>query len=508
MSSRQQVYLVALLLIAIGIGFTVYKMVALGFPLLPGESKEVWTLESKITFEPSDGPVEVSLALPDPHNNWVVLDEYFASSGFGFSLIEEGDQTRAVWSRRKVVRPPSLYYKLQVYKGKNRPDEAPPTQALEKPVLDPGYKDAAERLVESLREQSADPVSFTRLLLQQLHKDEDSFLQDAAFLLGEQSRSSTRVAMDVLALAEIHARIVRGIYLEHGRRRQRTSTLIEIYDGKLWVQFNPKNGKQGLPENFYMWQRGGVSMLDVVGGKNSRVEFAIMKNTLPTRSIVMMENRDERAALIDFSIYALPVEQQGVFKQLLLVPIGALVVVFLRVIIGIPTSGTFMPILIALAFIQTTLLTGLVIFLLVVGIGLWIRFYLSYLNLLLVARVSAVVIVVVAIMAAFSVFSYKLGLDQAMMVTFFPTIILAWTIERMSILWEEDGAHEVLIQGGGSLLVSVACYLVMVMPVVAHLTFNFPELLLVVLGVILILGQYSGYRLTELYRFRHMRDTG
>ena len=508
MSSRTQVYLVALLLVAVGIGFTVYKMVALGFPLLPGESKEVWTLESKITFEPTGGPVEVSLALPDPHNHWVVLDEYFASSGFGFSLVEDGDQTRAVWSRREVARPPSLYYKLQVYKGKVQPDETVPYEPIEKPVLDTGYKEAVEQLVSSIEAQSADPVSFTRLLLQHLQQDEESFLQDAAFLLGEQSRSPTQIAMDVLAFAEIHSRIVRGIYLEHGRRRQRTSTWIEVFDGKRWVQFDPGTGRQGLPENFYMWQRGGVSLLDVIGGKKSRVEFAIMKNTLPTRSIVMMENRDERAALIDFSIYALPVEQQGVFKQLLLVPIGALVVVFLRVVVGIPTSGTFMPILIALAFIQTTLLTGLVIFLLVVGVGLWIRFYLSYLNLLLVARVSAVVIVVVAIMAAFSVFSYKLGLDQALTVTFFPTIILAWTIERMSILWEEEGAHEVAMQGGGSLLVAVVTYLVMTMPIVAHLTFNFPELLLVVLGLILVIGQYSGYRVTELYRFRHMRDAG
>ena len=31
-------------------------------------------------------------------------------------------------------------------------------------------------------------------------------------------------------------------------------------------------------------------------------------------------------------------------------------------------------------------------------------------------------------------------------------IILAWTIERMSVLWDEEGAHEVLIQGAGSLL--------------------------------------------------------
>jgi hypothetical protein len=37
---------------------------------------------------------------------------------------------------------------------------------------------------------------------------------------------------------------------------------------------------------------------------------------------------------------------------------------------------------------------------------------------------------------------------------------------------------------------------------VAHLVFVFPELLLMVLAVTLLLGRYSGYRLFELFRFR------
>ncbi|HAD10693.1 MAG TPA: hypothetical protein DCF62_14535, partial [Porticoccaceae bacterium] len=83
-------------------------------------------------------------------------------------------------------------------------------------------------------------------------------------------------------------------------------------------------------------------------------------------------------------------------------------------------------------------------------------------------------------------------------------VILAWTIERMSIIWEEDGPREVLIQGSGSLLVSIAAYQAMTNSLVEHLTFNFPELLLGVLGVILLLGQYTGFRLLEFYRFRHL----
>ena len=42
--------------------------------------------------------------------------------------------------------------------------------------------------------------------------------------------------------------------------------------------------------------------------------------------------------------------------------------------------------------------------------------------------------------------------------------------------------------------------------VVEYLTFNFPELLFVNLACILLLGQYTGYRLTELRRFQPITD--
>ena len=85
-------------------------------------------------------------------------------------------------------------------------------------------------------------------------------------------------------------------------------------------------------------------------------------------------------------------------------------------------------------------------------------------------------------------------------------IILAWTIERMSILWEEDGPKEVIIQGGGSLIVAVLAYFAMKNSTIAYITFNFPESLLIILALIILIGRYSGYRLSELYRFASMAD--
>ena len=193
------------------------------------------------------------------------------------------------------------------------------------------------------------------------------------------------------------------------------------------------------------------------------------------------------------------------FRMLLLLPLGAMVVAFMRIVIGIRTSGTFMPVLIAVAFLQTSLLPGLVTFISVVTIGLLLRGYLSSLNLLLVSRISTLIILVIFMSTAISIVGYQMGFNTGMTVTFFPMVIIAWTIERMSILWEEEGAREVLVQGSGSLFVAICAYLVMSLPLAGHLTFNFPELHLVILGLILLMGQYTGYKLSELRRFTPMK---
>jgi hypothetical protein len=187
--------------------------------------------------------------------------------------------------------------------------------------------------------------------------------------------------------------------------------------------------------------------------------------------------------------------------------VGALLVIFIRVVVGVRTAGTFMPVLLAIAFIQTSLLNGVAIFLLILAIGLWVRSYLSKLDLLLVSRIAAVVVIVVILMSAISVVSYRLGIEQALTVTFFPMVIIAWTIEHMSILWEDDGPVEVVVQTVGSLAVAIICYLAMTNHYIEHWMFNFPEFLLVLLGLIVMLGHYTGYRLSELIRFRHMASS-
>jgi hypothetical protein len=313
------------------------------------------------------------------------------------------------------------------------------------------------------------------------------------------------LARDVILHAKIPARVARGVYLAKKQiKKKKIRSFLEVYDGKEWLLIDPKEITLKDPNNFVLWEKGNESILEVKGGSNSKVRYSTVSTKILANKAAIAAGDKKDALLIDFSIYSLPIADQNTFKLLLLIPFGALVVVILRNLVGIQTSGTFMPILIALTFLQTSLFTGLFLFLVVVSVGLMLRSYLSRLNLLLVPRISAVLVFVIVIYLAISVVSYKMGSDFGLNVTFFPMIIISWTIERMSILWEEEGPHEVFIQGGGSLFTASLVYLLMMNRYIGHLTYSFPELLLVVLGIILMIGSYTGYRLSELRRFEPM----
>lgn len=500
--SRVPFYLLVGILLLTGIVATVYRHVAFDVPWTPGEQRQVWEVEAQVNFIADDGPVKVNLALPTHQEGFRVLTENTASSGYGLSFLEDERGRRAQWSIRDAAGSQQLYYSVQLLVA---PDAAAP--AVEPPALpqdiawERPYDTAADGVITRAHQQSADAFTFARELIKDFSGDRQG--ENARLLLTQFDR--TPLLVRLLNQAGIAAREVNGLLLEDGRRRQSLNAWLQVFDEDGdWVIINPANGEQGRPDNLLLWEASDQAVLEVQGGRDSRVTFTMLQHNEP--AAVAVRNQLASDTLLNFSIHSLPLEEQSLFRTILLIPIGALVVVLLRVLVGIKTSGTFMPVLIALAFIQTSLFTGLVGFLLVVAVGLVIRSYLSHLNLLLVARVSAVIITVIAIISVFSVVAYRMGLNAGLTITFFPMIILSWTIERMSILWEEEGPKEVLIQGGGSMLTAVLAYLAMNNPWIRHLTFNFLGVQMILMAFILLLGNYTGYRLLELRRFKPVTE--
>jgi hypothetical protein len=218
---------------------------------------------------------------------------------------------------------------------------------------------------------------------------------------------------------------------------------------------------------------------------------------------VMRSNR-----LLDrWSLFRLPEEFQRTFRILILVPIGALMICILRNMVGFPTFGIFMPVLMALAFRNTGLLYGLGIFAGVVLIGYVVRRWINKLRLLLVPRLSVILTLVIVFFTIFALIGNKLGLRELMAVGLLPFVILTMTIERFFVITEEAGARQGLWTAGGSAAVATITYEIIQFEPLQLTFFVYPELLFAVAAVQVLLGRYTGYRLSEFIRFRRLKAT-
>lgn len=500
MVSRGVFYVVTAVLFITGILLMAYQHITFEIPFLPGVQRTVWQVEAKVEFEPlGNTPATVDLVIPDEQPGFFQLSQTTASIGYGSTYIKKDNGSYIEWTKRNPVGLQTLYYRGEFLSDQNAETSSMVVPSIPEVVIPEPYATAVGELASMARERSSNPFSFTVQVISELERQEEM----RTLLLQHFNRAE--LILNILHYAKVPARIVHVLDLEDGRRNRTLVERIAVFEGTHYEIFDPRTGTSGIRDNQLIWNSNGGSLLDVQGGQNAHLSFSIIKNSVPVAKAGVLKVMTEKAQgndVVSLSIESLPLEEQSLFKGILLLPIGVLIVVFLRVIIGIKTSGTFMPVLIAMAFLQTSLAVGLIGFISIVCIGLIVRSWLSHLNLLLVARISAVIIVVIAIIGVISLITYKIGLTEGIKVTFFPMIILSWTIERMSILWEEEGYKEVLKQGGGSLFVAVCAFIAMDSLIIQHLTFNFLGLQLVILAFVLIMGNYTGFRLSELKRFK------
>jgi len=499
----RQAYWLALALTLVALMIFSYKLVVLKLPVKPDTTIDVWDVEIQVTFTAQKRPVKVGMYLPQTRGHFDIIDEHFISGEYGLAIQQFVTNRKATWSVRYASGKQYLLYKATV-----RPtlQDIAPLAGKEPKVreveMSMARRVAATHIFNSVRKHSADDETLVGQLLTELANNQrDENIQ----LLIENDKTPLNratLAADILAVGGIPAHVVHGFDLKPLVRRAERVHWLEVYYKGRWHEFNVADGSQRIPDHYLAWWRDDKPLVSLDGGQNLNTKVSISINPQLALQQHLYIGQQGQARLIEYSLLSLPIETQALYHIILMVPIGVIFLVLMRNMVGVKTFGTFMPILIALAFRETQLVWGLGLFIIVVGLGLVFRFYFDQLKLLLVPRLAAVLIVVIMLMGAISILSYKLGLPRGLSIALFPMVILTMTIERMSIVWEERGPAEALQQGFGSLFVAAIAYLLMSFELLRHFIFVFPEMLLVLLALTILLGRYSGYRLSELIRFK------
>ncbi len=499
-SNTRHIYGLILSLLLLGTGIFLYRHLVLDVPLTDTETVNSWMVESNLRFV-ADGkaPIKASFNIPYLPPHFAILDEYFVSRSYGVTTNLNGYNRETIWSIRRAHGAQSLYYRAIFRQTETDESALPKPSVIKMQTLVESQRSAVETIISQVRSTSADIQTFAQSTIKELNKKDGN----AKLLIGNEFSDEHIVDAAILILnqSKISALPIKGIYLNQQSKAE-LKPFLAVFNGKKWIYINPKTGSAGLPKEFLIWQYGNEPLFDVSGGSKAQFSLTVSPTPINALSVAKSRGLEADSQLLRFSLLQLPVNVQTTYKILLTVPIGAFIILLLRNFVGIKTFGTFMPVLIALAFRETHVIWGISLFVIIVSFGLLARFYLDQLKLLLVPRLVAILTVVILLMIFISVISQSLGLDSGLSVALFPMVILTMTIERMCITWDERGASEALKSGVGSLVAAVISYWAMSIEELQYLVFAFPELLLILLAIILWFGQYRGYRLFELKRFK------
>ena len=126
------------------------------------------------------------------------------------------------------------------------------------------------------------------------------------------------------------------------------------------------------------------------------------------------------------------------------------------------------------------------------------------LRLLMVARLgfmlTLVVVFLVMTVSCLDYFRLTPSADAVLL----PIVILTLSIEKLYMSSIEEGTKTVASLLLATAIVSFCCYLLLGWKSVGLLVLQQPELHFFTLASLIFLGRYTGYRLSELYRFRDL----
>ena len=490
------------ILVALGVSITAYQILYLGIPVKEAETAELWNIDAKVEFVAnSREPVKVQMFIPPLTQDFVSLNESFVSNNYGVSINRADGNRRVTWSARRANGPQTVYYRLVLtnrYSDEKVKAKGPIFR--ESLSVEGPEKVAAEALLAPIRQHSADVETFIGETIKRVNSNDDNA---KTLLAGDNSTSKKAAVIELLlSIAHVPMDQVHTIRLTSEGGSQTPELWLRSFNGNEWLYFNPETGEQGLPNDRLIWWTGSADLIKADGAKKAQVTFTMNNSEMNAMRLAKMTDENTKAGFLEYSLYSLPLVTQQAFQIILLIPIGVLVILVLRNLIGIQTLGTFTPVLISLAFRETQLGFGIVLFTIITALGLSLRSYLEHLKLQMLPRLSVVLTFVVVLIAAISLFSHKLGLERGLSVSLFPMVILNMTIERMSIIWEERGGTNAIKVAVGTMIAATLAYLLMSIPELAYFIFTFPAVLMILVGFMLAMGRYRGYRLTELFRFK------
>jgi hypothetical protein len=476
----------------------------------------IWAV-SMVVQGVGTGPVRLITAAPLELDRQQVHDEAFESKELTFKAPQgrQPERRQVVWSRATggSFRAASRFHvRVDPTGHRGSPAYAPP-QAGEhlEPVA--GADDSrVSRLARDLV-AGLDAGPGPRDVAEALYKFVSSEVRNEPHFGGPsasvteclETRRGDRLAKSRLLMALLRnrgvpARLVCGVTLGKGAE-QRAHYWVEGWVDAHWLSMCPFHGCFGrLPPTYLVFGFGDKPLARGRNVKDLDCAFLVERGPQEVAAGASIGQRLFR----NLSLVQLPAADRRLVELLLLLPVAALIICVFRNLIGLASFGMFAPALIGLAFHDLHSWPGILVFVAILLVGWLFRRVLDYYHLLQVPRVALMLTLIMIMLIATIASSHRLGTPLGRYVSLFPVVILTGMVERFWTLEVEDSttaSFKTLLQ---TLFIAGVIAFVLGRQLVVQQLFRYPETLGLIMAAQLLIGRYTGYRLTELFRFRDL----
>ncbi len=189
---------------------------------------------------------------------------------------------------------------------------------------------------------------------------------------------------------------------------------------------------------------------------------------------------------------------------LLMLPIIATIIAFLKQVVGITTFGLYTPSIITLSFLALGLKFGLVILFIIIATGALARILLDRFNLLHIPRIAIVLTFSSLIILLTLALGTYLGVGSIATIAVFPMLIMTTLAEKFVSALGGRGFYAAILLMIETTVVSLICYWVVEWHYLQNLILGHPEIILLLIVFNYMLGRWTGLRLMEYVRFREV----
>ena len=505
---RRKSYLLTLaLLLSIPLILTSYKYVKAPTSILEIAPKEVYQVSIELDITQARSSSYLSMYWPQSNERQSVLAPLHMGDTTNFEIKKEEDNQRAYWDlddKKASFLKTSFLVEgrhIQYQIPKSSPFEEDWQQGISVFLKDEAYIQVSHpRIVEVAQQLKSGYVLGTLQsnfdYLQEMETSHTRVLTDALSAL-ELNRAScngkSRLFVALCRSQGIPARVVGGTILENTAKR--TSHLwAEIFYQDHWIPFDVLNGYFAeLPAHYLELYKGDL--------------FLFKKKHLDFDYQFIIQKKYTRVAedhLLGPHLWPLLQDLHvplNLLRTLLLLPFAGLLISICRNVVGMKTFGIWLPALIGLSLVNVSFILGLGVYVLMLGLVALLHLLFERWSLLYIPKVSIILTVVILVLLALGMLALHLDWKYGESVILLPIVILSITAERFAKTLHEEKLYDASKMLGNTIILALLSTLIFESRVLLGVLLTYPELYLVLLVILLLLGKWIGMRFMEYFRF-------